>query len=171
MKLETLIFVGFLVGWVWLVNKIGMEWFSSLAHEQDRLKEAELVGGVSSVCSTWDGARLGFEFLKCNEARALIENKNLVWMRAFERTISNVAVQTIQAAGSMTFSALGHIAAFALVASGLTLMFNELKFRALRYSKRSTGEIDMYSPIAQARRRPAYIEMGQLLNYDPDHEE
>ena len=34
------------------------------------------------------------------------------------KTISNVAVQTIQAAESMTFSALGHVAAFALVASG-----------------------------------------------------
>jgi len=161
-KPETLLFVAFLVGWLWLVNKIAIEWLSSIAFEQNRLKEAELV--IMSVCSTFEGASLGYEFIKCAEARVLLENKGLVWMRAFERTIKTVASETLQVAGSMTFSAIGHVAIFMILASGTALMFTVAQERALRIAARSSGEIDMYSPAAQARMKP-WVEMGQLSYY------
>ena len=62
------------------------------------------------------------------------------------RSRNYVAIQTIQADGSMTFS---------------TLMFNELKFWALRYSEISTSEIDMYPYRASEEETCVYIEIGQ----------
>jgi len=145
---STLLALVVLAGWLWFVMKIGISWKSSIAHERDRLAEAELVDG--SVCSTLEGQRLAYEFVKCNDARVMKDNRDLIYMRAFEATLRTVAEQTVQIAGAVSLAAMVNVVVCMLATSGLVMLGNVLGNR-VKSAELAYGEPHMYSLAAQAR--------------------
>ena len=132
------------LGWVWLIAVLAIEWSENMQRLTLRMEEANLLS--STFCNSTRGARLAKQYALCDEAEIMVKSKNLAF-RAFEKTIRNVAVQTINATGEVSIAALGNVAVVALAAAAVGMLCNSLT----KLVNGGRAEIDMMSPMAQAR--------------------
>jgi hypothetical protein len=140
------------LAWLWFVSIIGVEWTSNVTFEKRRMSEARLV--VETVCSTIKGAGLAREFAKCEEAHIMLADSKLIWIKAFEKTIRNVAYKAVNMTGKISLAALGNIAMIMIAMAGVVVLCN-----TLTHAIEGSREIDVFSPIAQARLH-SYVDLG-----------
>jgi len=145
----------------WLVTVLVIEWHENLARLRLRLEEAHLLS--STFCNSTRGARLAMQFALCGDAEVMVQNKGSLHFKAFEKTIRSVAIKAITASSQISLSALGNVAAVAFAAAAVAVLCNCLT-KVLNGERQ---EIDVFSPVAQARLN-AYIDMAGVLNTKQD---
>jgi hypothetical protein len=143
------------IGWVWLVSKVAVQWHYHFGFESRREQEANML--VNAVCNTVEGASLANEFAKCEEARIILRDTRVVWMKAFEKTLESTFAQVMVFFGSASLSMTWNFALSALLVSAVGLV---CKFTT-EVLERDRGGIELFSPIARHRLlAPSFVDIG-----------
>lgn len=144
------------VGCVWMTSKLAVQWHYHLGFETRREQEARML--VQAVCNTVEGASLANEFAKCEQARIILMDTKVVWIKAFEKTLEATLSQIIDffSRTSLTTAWNFSLCAALLCAIGLMCKFTT------DVLQRDKNEMDLFSPVAQHRiLAPSSLNMGR----------
>lgn len=143
------------VGSLWILAKFSVQWHYHIGFECRRQQEARLL--VEAVCDTVEGASLANEFAKCEQARIIMRNTKVVWIKAFEKTLETTLAQAIELFSRTSATTAWNVSVCTALVCGLGLM---CKFTT-DVLQRDRTDVDLFSPIAQHRMlAPSYIDVG-----------
>jgi hypothetical protein len=139
----------------WILTRFSVEWGSSVTYQTRRFREAALL--VDTFCTN-DTEHLAGEFGKCEAAYVVLAGgSGGRWFKAVEMTIRKVALQTATHAIDIPISTLAN----ALLVVCILGIFGVL-YVVVTNHVRSAHELDIFSPMARARRLDASVYSGNV---------
>jgi len=137
---------------VWVVSKIGIEWTRTIHYEQRRVLEARMLS--STMCASVEGANLAREFAMCEQAHiAMMEGNEMIYMRAFDKTMRSLCEQLAQNFGSLSLIGTLHAIIFLFLLIAGYMVYNNMQTFL-----HDTAPSSVYSMIAQNRMQ-SYIDV------------
>jgi hypothetical protein len=130
---------------LWLLIKFSVQWHYHVGFESRRQQEARLL--VEAVCNTVEGASLANEFAKCEQARIILGNGKVVWMKALEKTFESTIYQAIDVLSRISANTAWNV----LICAGLVCATGVMCSFTTEFLQKKTNEIDLFSPVAQQR--------------------
>lgn len=156
--------VALFLGSLWMIAKFAVQWHYHIGFESRRQQEARLL--VEAVCDTVEGASLANEFAKCEQARIIMRNTRVVWVKAFEKTMESTLAQALEVFGRTSATTAWNVSLCAALVCGIGLM---CKFTTDVLQRGST-DMDLFSPIAQHRMlATSYVDVGSPGSRNLEH--